>query len=1039
MNHRTTAGRRVALGLTIMASMIAQAYAQDTTAPNTATEAANAAANPAVTAPADSAAAPEPAMATVKVTGYRNSLLSSARDKKESVGFQDSINAEDFGKFPDKNLAESLSRVPGVQVSRDVTGEGMTIQIRGLGSSFTKILLNNAPIAVASSGPIDGANTNREVDLDLLPTDLFTKLTVSKSAAASQIEGGAAGVVNLRSARPFDKEGKQLSMGLTGTKQQIADKAGFRGNVLASNTWDGKFGILGGISFSRQQARTTGFETVGWTNPNLTAAQSSSGTRNATGGGNWTIPATVPAGAGNGLVPGTAINQAFLLANNPGLTIDQIDNAIVPRLGRTMEYYGTKEKISAVFAAEYRPTDALHFYLDTMYSKKDDDMQRNAYTWAVRNNASIPLNMTVDRSDCASGCVVTSGTFANALNFIEFGPRRDKVDLLGINPGVEWKITPKLTFDAAGNWNRSRFTHEAPTVMPITAPNSGNTITYQNNGGVPSIVSNLDLNDPANYQWVGGRVNIQNELRETETKGFHTNMAWGDKKLTIRSGFAWDDINRTIRAQDNSAAWQAAACGNNPSVFLQGPNGAPPCNGASTPGASAAALYPGYGTGYTAGQTAPLTYGGSLIPNAALQTYLVPGPYGRLALDWDRFRNDSNYDYYNSTAPDSGASSTGASAGYIREKSKAVYVEANGELQPAGYNLRWNAGVRYVRTEQQVGALTSLSDPRNANLPLNGSKYPNISEWVYQNTEYSNTLPSATMALDLRKDVVLRLAASRSMTRVNPNDLRPGINFSSVSADVGTIGNPGLNPYLSDNIDVGVDWYTGREGYLSVTGFQKRINGFTVNENITLPFSSLAQYGVNYGTLIPAQQLAIDSRGGPNNATVVMTRPSNADGILRIRGLEIGWVQPLDKLLPWRGFGFNETLTLINQKASGEGSSGFIALGVPKKTNNFGVYYENHGYMVRFMHTYSQGSQVANANQSGITAAALYGNDYKQLDFSSSFELDQIFDREGLPMLTFDIVNLNKAKRSGYFQYGNATMSQYDPGRTFALGLRMKF
>ncbi len=128
MKHRTTAGRRVALGLTAMASLIAQAYAQDATTANT--------------APAATTAAEAP-MQTVQVTGYRNSLLSSARDKKEAVGFQDSINAEDLGKFPDKNIAESLSRVPGVGVSRDVTGEGMTIQIRGLGSSFTKILLND--------------------------------------------------------------------------------------------------------------------------------------------------------------------------------------------------------------------------------------------------------------------------------------------------------------------------------------------------------------------------------------------------------------------------------------------------------------------------------------------------------------------------------------------------------------------------------------------------------------------------------------------------------------------------------------------------------------------------------------------------------------------------------------------------------------------------------------------------------------------------------------------------------------------------------
>ena len=143
--------RQWALGLTVLASLVHQAYAQDTTT---------------ATAPTDA----EASVSVVKVTGYRGSLLASARDKKEAVGFQDTISSEDMGKFPDKNIAESLARIPGVQISRDVTGEGMNVQIRGLGSSFTKVLLNNAQIAVASYGPIDGASTNREIDLDLLPT-----------------------------------------------------------------------------------------------------------------------------------------------------------------------------------------------------------------------------------------------------------------------------------------------------------------------------------------------------------------------------------------------------------------------------------------------------------------------------------------------------------------------------------------------------------------------------------------------------------------------------------------------------------------------------------------------------------------------------------------------------------------------------------------------------------------------------------------------------------------------------------------------------
>ena len=1014
--------RQWALGLTVMAGLVHQAYAQDTTA--TTTTDANAQAN----------------VNVVKVTGYRGSLLASARDKKEAVGFQDTISSEDMGKFPDKNIAESLSRIPGVQISRDVTGEGMNVQIRGLGSSFTKVLLNNAQIAVASSGPIDGASTNREIDLDLLPTELFTKLTVSKSPNASQLEGGAAGVVNLRSARPFDKEGTYVVYSATAQKQEIANDVGARGSLLASKTWGDKFGILGGVYFNRQKARTTGYETVGLTNANLSAAQNGLPSRNNTGGGNWTIPGTVPVGAGAGLVPGTPINQGFLEANNPGTSITAIDNALVPRLGRYMEYYGDRDKASAIISAEYRPTENLHFYVDTLYSEKDDDMQRIGYTWAMRNEFAIPLNMTVDRADCNAGCTATSGTFANARSFIEYGPRRDKTTLKGINPGMTWQIAPTLKLEAQANATKSDFSHEAPTVMPITPAGSGLVATYDaTSGGVPSITFNKDLNDPSQYVWAGGRVNIQNELRETSTKGFHTDLTWGDNKLNLKLGYAYDDIDRRIRGQDNSAAWQAAVCGNNPSVFIQGPNGAPPCDGANTPGASAAALYPGYGTGYTAGATAPLTYQGSLIPADKLASYLVPGEYGRLVVDWDRFRKDSNYDYYNSTAPDSTSSSTGASSGFIREKTSGFYTEINGSTLLANMPFRYNAGVRYVRTKQEVGSLNSFSDPRNASLTLNGSKYPNATQWQYVDNTYNNTLPSGTAALTVANNVIVRAAASKSMTRANPNALRPGINFSSVSADVGTIGSPELQPYLSKNLDFGVDWYTGGEGYVSLTVFQKKLKGFTVIENRSLPFSALEQYGVTYANLIPNQQAAIDARGGPGAATVVMSQERNAGGILRIRGLEIGWVQPLDKFLPIKGFGFSETATLINQSASGEGTNGFVALNVPRKSNNFGVYYENHGFMARFSHTYREGSQAANGGQNGIAAAALYGRAYKQADFSSSVDLEQVFDRENWPTITFDVVNINKAKRDSYFQFENAQFGFYDPGRTFQLGLRGKF
>jgi TonB-dependent receptor len=324
-------------------------------------------------------------------------------------------------------------------------------------------------------------------------------------------------------------------------------------------------------------------------------------------------------------------------------------------------------------------------------------------------------------------------------------------------------------------------------------------------------------------------------------------------------------------------------------------------------------------------------------------------------------------------------------------------------------------------------------------LTLNGSKFPNIDSFAYLDASYNNTLPSASAALNLSKNVLARLSLSKTMTRADPNALRPGINFSSPSADTGTVGNVSLKPYLSDNIDLGVEWYTGREGYLSATVFSKELNGFTVNENVTLPFNDLASYGILYSSLTATQQAALNTRGGPDAATVVLTRPRNASGILKITGLELGWVQPLDKWLPIRGFGLSDTATFTHQKATGEGTAGFVALGVPKKTNNLTVYYEHDGYMLRLSHNYSEGSQVSGTNQNGIGLAALYVDDYKQLDLSSSIDLENVFDRKGWPTLTFDVVNLNRAKQRTYFQFSNATFSQYTPGRTFNLGARLKF
>ncbi|KAB7644168.1 TonB-dependent receptor [Polymorphobacter fuscus] len=1037
-------------GVTTPAPVILNAKAYPVLAQATTTQAAPAS-GPGDSAPTDPTAATADDTEIV-VSGFRASLERQTDAKRNAVGFVDTIFAEDIGKFPDTNIAESLNRIPGVTISREVTGEGSNVAIRGLGTNFTRVLLNGAPVAIASVR-FDAQSTNREVDLDMLPTELFTQLTVSKSPVASQIEGGAAGTVNLRTARPFDNPKPYVSYGFQGSKVSGADKWGYRGHVLASATF-GNFGILGGVSVSKSQFAVDGFETIGWTNPNLTAAQSSSATRNATGGGNFTIPATVPVNAGNGLVTGAVIDQAFLLRNNPGATIDQIDNGLIPRLGRPRTEVGSRDRQSYIASAEWRPSDDLHFYLDGMYGKRTTEFTRTAMNWVGRNGAVIPLNTKYDRTDCAAGCVVTEGTYANSQFFLEYRPYRDTQDYWGINPGLEFKVNDWISGDLQANYTKSNFRRESPTVLVITPERAGTTVNYTNDGGIPQILTNVDLNNPANFGWAGGgRVNLNGEERATETKGVRGSVLFGDaNRFSVRVGGAYDDTQRRITPFDNTGPWQNAICGNGPNVSLLAPNtGTTPCTGLFQPGTTPPAgfpTFPGYGTNATAGGP-PIVYAGSLVPTAQVPSYLMPGSNGYITVDWEKFKAATGYDALLANATEIGAGSSGANGGLIQEKVTGAYAEANGVIDVGDNTLRLNGGLRYVHTIQIVGGRVSVPDPRNTlangqQIP-DGGRYPNTNTFPTTRSSYNNWLPSASVAFDFNGLAVARASLSRTMSRPDPNALLPGASFVQPSADIGTVGNQELDPYISTNIDVGFEFYTGGEGVIGFAAFRKSITGFTVNGLRTVPFSFLEPYGISIDSLTQAQRDALATRAAPGQALsdvpIVIQQQVNSDGKLKVNGLEFQLTQPFDFLTSRfgvRGFGIQANLTLIDQKGDGAGAPA-IAIGVAPTTYVLTGYYDNNGISARLAYTYNQGSQGSGTNQNGIPAAAIFGRDYAQLDFSGNLDLARLFGKDYLPTVVLNVINITKESQGAYFQFPNATFNQYNPGRTVLVGLRGRF
>jgi len=133
----------------------------------------------------------------IVVQGYRRSLESNLGIKRESDSFVDAITAEDIGKFPDKNVADALQRVPGVSIARD-GGEGSSVSVRGFGPGLPLTQLNGNYIASTPGEP------NRQFDFNLLPSTMVSRVEVIKSPEARYDEGGVGGTVRVYSRRPFD-------------------------------------------------------------------------------------------------------------------------------------------------------------------------------------------------------------------------------------------------------------------------------------------------------------------------------------------------------------------------------------------------------------------------------------------------------------------------------------------------------------------------------------------------------------------------------------------------------------------------------------------------------------------------------------------------------------------------------------------------------------------------------------------------------------------------------------------------------------------
>ena len=194
----------------------------------------------------------------VLVTGIRNSLRESLDTKRRTDAVVDAITAEDIGKFPDKNVADTLQRIPGISVDR-IWGEGRDIFVRGTDNTMNRTLMNGQNMASAYWWAND--NPSRGFNYDILASELVSSLEVYKSPEADMDEGSIGGLVNVRTRRPMDLRPFTIQASAEALYSELPRKADPQASGLFSwHDSDRVFGALASISYQKRHMRRDGLE-----------------------------------------------------------------------------------------------------------------------------------------------------------------------------------------------------------------------------------------------------------------------------------------------------------------------------------------------------------------------------------------------------------------------------------------------------------------------------------------------------------------------------------------------------------------------------------------------------------------------------------------------------------------------------------------------------------------------------------------------------------------------------------------------------------
>ncbi len=949
---------------------------------------------------------------TVVVSGIRRSLDSSLTLKRNTHGVVDGIVAEDIGKFPDTNLAESMQRISGVSIDRS-NGEGSKVTVRGVGPDFNLVLLNGRQMP-ASSIADTAASNSRAFDFANLAAESIAALEVYKTSRASTPTGGIGATINIKTARPLDNRETVASIGVKAVYDESnknlpdllqGDKVTPEVSGIYSTTFgDGRFGIALSGSFQR---RDSGYNQAGV--PNGWRPQRG----NETGYG--TIPQAGQPGSEN-------------IVNRPGAT----DVYSLPQnLNYSMNGI-SRERTNGQLTFQFAPTKAITATLDFTGS------QNKIHT--KRNDLSAWFNFGPSSSAWTSGPVAGPTYYSETINpanadlamgGAEFGVK-NKNQSTGFN--LAWKATDKLSlaFDA----------HHSTATSGADSPYGTNAVigTASFNRGTTSVDFTKDLpiliidgtNADASRQLVTGS-SFRNSYMKSGVDQQQITGSWTlDEASKLDFGVGATKVkNRSAYGYVQNDTWG---------------------------GATSAADYPDQVWIPQALRPYFSNIGGSSDPRLFNQFFVWDFQTVRdLAAKADgnpaKFLAPSEFSTDRRT----------------QEKSQSAFLQYSRDWE-LGVPMSATVGMRYETTKVKSTALVPISTgitwgSNNELTVLKGDP-----GFTTLDGKYSYWLPSLDWDAELTDRVKLRASYGQTIGRPGWGDIQGGQTLDQlarVSGGTGAQGNPALKPLKSKNIDFSLEFYYAKSSYLSAGFFRKNIANYIGNSITTAtPFSLHTPiggklYNEAVGTGGCAQDLTcirnyilntyngrngvvktgVDDNGNAKGtiagqpddpiATFQITSPSNQ----RSNSLS-GYELNLQHYFGNSGFGMAANYTHVKSGLKYDGTSFAEQYALPGLSDSANLvgFYENDKVSVRVAYNWRDKFLTAlNDGNSLGRSSPVYTEAYGQMDVSLGYKFSERLS------LQAEVINLTDEIQRLHGRTKEEVVAVTQTGRRYMLGLRYKF